>query len=369
MPVPTILLTTKGDLRKANLPLTEHGTLTLESLQHYMKKKDAPEVIHQYEQRKQVWTLLGYKKGKKGTENKTELLACSTVLFGDALIILSVTKDWSHPLPCIVEQWMTFCQESQENQENQEEEEEEDEDEEESIKDPFEESDDEKDPHIDKVEEEDEEEEEEEAEEAPVAVKRRAPIYTKVDTHALKEEIPITSEPSSSPLRLRCLSHLQFLTAFFPEEDIHSLEKAIFEASHHYAQEHYIARNWKSDSFSEVYRQRMMSILSNLHPESPVQNTRLLRRVQEGEFTLASLATMTAYEMFPEKWFVLKDKLLQREQKILEGNKSRATDQFKCRRCQKRECTYYELQTRSADEPMTIFITCLNCGKEWRQGG
>jgi transcription elongation factor S-II len=147
------------------------------------------------------------------------------------------------------------------------------------------------------------------------------------------------------------------------------LEKAIFEASHHYAQEHYIARNWKSDSFSEVYRQRMMSILSNLHPESPVQNTRLLRRVQEGEFTLASLATMTAYEMFPEKWFALKDKLLQREQKILEGNKSRATDQFKCRRCQKRECTYYELQTRSADEPMTIFITCLNCGKEWRQGG
>ena len=367
MPVPTILLTTKGELRKANLPLAEDGTLTMESLPHYMKKKDAPEVIHQYEQGKQVWTLLGYKKGKKGTENKTELPSCGTVLFGDALIILSVTKDWSHPLPCIVEQWATFCQENQENQEEEEEEEEE----EESIKDPFEESDDEKDPHVDKVEEdeEDEEEAEAEAEEAPVAVKRRAPIYTKVDTHALKEEIPITSEPASSPLRLRCLSHLQFLAAFFPEEEIHSLEKAIFEASHHYAQEHYIARNWKSDSFSEVYRQRMMSILSNLHPESPVQNTRLLSRVQEGEFTLASLATMTAYEMFPEKWFVLKDKLLQREQKILEGNKSRATDQFKCRRCQKRECTYYELQTRSADEPMTIFITCLNCGKEWRQGG
>jgi transcription elongation factor S-II len=111
------------------------------------------------------------------------------------------------------------------------------------------------------------------------------------------------------------------------------------------------------------------SVFSNIHPESPVMNPRLLTRVLEGEFPLHEIPTMTSYEMFPEKWFELRDKQLQREQKILEGNKSRATDQFKCRRCNKRECTYYELQTRSADEPMTCFISCLNCGKEWRQGG
>ena len=28
----------------------------------------------------------------------------------------------------------------------------------------------------------------------------------------------------------------------------------------------------------------------------------------------------------------------------------------------KRECSYYELQIRSADESATLFITCLNCG-------
>jgi transcription elongation factor S-II len=55
------------------------------------------------------------------------------------------------------------------------------------------------------------------------------------------------------------------------------------------------------------------------------------------------------------------------EQKLLEGNKGSATDRFKCNRCGKRECTYYEMQTRSADEPMTIFVNCLNCGKRWRQ--
>jgi hypothetical protein len=194
----------------------------------------------------------------------------------------------------------------------------------------------------------------------------RTLAYTKIDTASLKEEISIHSEPETNIHRVKCLSILQFLADKFSQTDIRVLEKAIFEASYEYAKTQYIACNWKVQSFCEVYQQKMKSVVSNIHPNSPVKNTRLLNRVLEGEFELSSIPAMSSYDMFPEKWFALKDKLLQREQKILEGNKSMATDQFKCRRCSKRECTYYELQTRSADEPMTIFITCLNCGKEWR---
>ena len=43
-----------------------------------------------------------------------------------------------------------------------------------------------------------------------------------------------------------------------------------------------------------------------------------------------------------------------------------STDMFKCRKCKSKNCTFYELQTRSADEPATIFVTCLDCGKNWR---
>jgi transcription elongation factor S-II len=42
------------------------------------------------------------------------------------------------------------------------------------------------------------------------------------------------------------------------------------------------------------------------------------------------------------------------------------TDQFKCGRCGKRRCKYFQLQTRSADEPMTTFVTCVNCGNRWK---
>ena len=44
-----------------------------------------------------------------------------------------------------------------------------------------------------------------------------------------------------------------------------------------------------------------------------------------------------------------------------------STDNFTCGKCKSKKCTYYQLQTRSADEPMTTFVTCLNCGKRWKQ--
>ena len=39
---------------------------------------------------------------------------------------------------------------------------------------------------------------------------------------------------------------------------------------------------------------------------------------------------------------------------------------FTCNRCKSKKTTYYQLQTRSADEPMTTYVTCVNCGKNWK---
>ena len=373
----TVLLSTKGECRKISIPLTDNGNLTMEIIQKYIKKKEQPEMVCHYEYDNKVFFLFGYKKGKKGTENKTELPApyTGTQLFGDIIIITSLNRTWENPIPCTIDQWNSFYQQEDEmededdSEDEMDDEDDEKEDDEKSVKDDFEDSDTEK--ELDKEELDKEELDKEELDELePVVVKRRrAPVYTKVDTTALKEEISMDSPLESSKLRIATIKILSFLEGTFTKENIQSLEKAIFESSYLFAQKQYIARNWKSTSFCEVYRQMVRSVVSNIHPKSPVKNGRLLKRVEEGEFPLSAIPFMSVYEMFPEKWFSLKDKLLQREQKILEGNKSRATDQFKCRRCQKRECTYYELQTRSADEPMTIFITCLNCGKEWRQGG
>jgi transcription elongation factor S-II len=108
-------------------------------------------------------------------------------------------------------------------------------------------------------------------------------------------------------------------------------------------------------------------LISNFNPASYVGNEELFEKFQKGALTFEQLPLMNTYEIFEGRW---KESFIQqqlREKRQLEGNKAMATDRFLCTRCWKRECTYYEMQTRSADEPMTIFITCLNCGKHWRQ--
>ena len=61
---------------------------------------------------------------------------------------------------------------------------------------------------------------------------------------------------------------------------------------------------------------------------------------------------------------IVQDKLY-----ITASNLGAESDMFKCAKCKTSRTTFYQKQTRSADEPMTVFITCRNCGHEWRDGG
>merc|ERR1711871_49956 len=40
----------------------------------------------------------------------------------------------------------------------------------------------------------------------------------------------------------------------------------------------------------------------------------------------------------------------------------------KCAKCGGDRTTYEQRQMRASDEPMTIFVTCINCGNRWRKG-
>lgn len=39
---------------------------------------------------------------------------------------------------------------------------------------------------------------------------------------------------------------------------------------------------------------------------------------------------------------------------------------FTCRKCKSKNTTYFQMQTRGADEPMTNFVTCLDCRNQFK---
>jgi DNA-directed RNA polymerase subunit M/transcription elongation factor TFIIS len=144
------------------------------------------------------------------------------------------------------------------------------------------------------------------------------------------------------------------------------LERGIYNASLDEAVKKGVRRHWENPDFAAIYKTIARRTLANLDPEAYVGNSRLLIRLQEGEFPPHQVPFMSANNLYPEHWQELAAAQLKRETTMLEGQEE-GTDMFKCKRCGKSKTRYYEMQTRSADEPMTIFIRCLNCGKEWRQ--
>ena len=145
-----------------------------------------------------------------------------------------------------------------------------------------------------------------------------------------------------------------------------NLEKGIYNFTIKTAKQKNIIRNWNNSTFIMLYIDKLKSIMINLNVKSSVENKDLLKKLKNGDCKPHELAFMSCQEMFPEKWKYLVDAKIKRDKKEGEVDLSAATDEFFCFKCKKRKCSYYEMQTRSADEPMTTFVTCLLCGNNWK---
>ena len=92
----------------------------------------------------------------------------------------------------------------------------------------------------------------------------------------------------------------------------------------------------------------------------------MLEQIRNKEMAPQLVAFMTHHEFKPDHWKTLIDRKMKRDASKYVDNTQASTDMFTCKKCRSKRCTYYEMQTRSADEPSTLFVTCLDCGKHWR---
>jgi DNA-directed RNA polymerase subunit M/transcription elongation factor TFIIS len=130
------------------------------------------------------------------------------------------------------------------------------------------------------------------------------------------------------------------------------IEEAILNRCVGDAQRWNIDIDWDTAAFRELYRNRAMSLFSA---------RKLLETMTADEFV-----NTTEVDRHPERWM---DKLKQvaERDKALYSRKVTAAAQMYCSACKKKtNCDYYQMQTRSADEPMTTFVTCLECDKRWK---
>ena len=149
--------------------------------------------------------------------------------------------------------------------------------------------------------------------------------------------------------------------------DARKIEMSIYNYAIKNATSNYIFSNWDNQDFITIYVNKSKSLISNLCKEYGVNNSQISSILKKKKTKLEKIAELSYYELFPKNWQAILDEKIKIEQMKKEAIQASATDMFKCFKCYKRKCTYFELQTRSADEPMTIFITCLECGNKWKE--
>jgi transcription elongation factor S-II len=145
-----------------------------------------------------------------------------------------------------------------------------------------------------------------------------------------------------------------------------SIETGIFNSVIKQAEHKGIVKKWDNNHFYKLYILKVIGIYSNLKTNTYIKNDYLLEKIKEGKIEPYDISFMQPYELFPDRWKTILDKKQKRDELKYEKRSEIATNLYRCGNCGKRECTFYQLQTRSSDEPMTTFVTCLNCDKRWK---
>ncbi|XP_014218665.1 transcription elongation factor S-II [Copidosoma floridanum] len=181
----------------------------------------------------------------------------------------------------------------------------------------------------------------------------------KVSKDSLKKQSSFPPPTTTDAVRLKCRELLASALKVdgtviegcaSPDELAEELEDAIFA---------------EFKNTDNKYRNRIRSRVANLRDS---KNPTLRTNFIIGAITPARLAIMTAEEMASDEIKLIREKFKKEaindaQLATVQGTK---TDLLKCGKCKKRNCTYNQVQTRSADEPMTTFVLCNECGNRWK---
>lgn len=126
------------------------------------------------------------------------------------------------------------------------------------------------------------------------------------------------------------------------------------------------------------YSEKVRSLVFNLKKNGPLRDQLLLGQISSEEICKMSSEELQTEEKAKATSETVKHLQDSRRLDWEQANEDKINNQcgivgdlkkaslFTCGRCKSTKTTSTQKQTRSADEPMTVFVLCLNCGKRWK---
>jgi len=147
-----------------------------------------------------------------------------------------------------------------------------------------------------------------------------------------------------------------------------NIEKGIYNACIYKTYRKRLLVSWENYYFYRLYLSKFVNVYTVLDPRSYINkgDCHVMNLIENKTFLPHEIVFQKNSILYPTRWEALLKKRNDEISSLFYENTLNFTDQFKCMKCKERKCTYYQLQTRSADEPMTTFITCMNCENKWK---
>ena len=142
------------------------------------------------------------------------------------------------------------------------------------------------------------------------------------------------------------------------------MESAMYNWSIKSAKCKSVKLNWKNIAFRRVYLNKYRSLHFNFNKLPD-----LVSKVKQKNVKITDMITMSPYDMIPDQWVPIIHTVEKKRDMLAVKSESEEEDYeslFQCRKCMSKHTTHYSMQTRSADEPMTTFVKCKNCGTSWK---